>query len=92
MLTFGLDQILQRSEQVLNESQFARISAGLSRDQVRRLLGKPGQVNVYRNSGEEVWDWRFAGGLPTEEWHFHVHFDQESGLVKRSSRRLEQRG
>lgn len=92
MITIGPDQIMRKIEQVLTEANMAKVVAGMDRDEVRRLLGAPGSKNVFKNSGEEVWDWRVAGTIPTEEAHFHVHFDQASGLVKRTTRRVEIRG
>ena len=92
MITIGPDQIVQKVEQVLTEANMAKIVAGMDRDDVRRLLGKPGSIITYPNSNEEVWDWRVAGMIPTEEAHFHTHFDPETGLVKRTSRRVEPKG
>lgn len=92
MLTFGPDQVLLKIEQVLNEANFAKIHAGLDKDEVRRRLGRPGSKAVYERLREEVWEWRIAGTLPTEETYFHVHFDADSGLVKKTSRRVEQKG
>ena len=92
MLTFDSQGVLVRIEQVLNEANFASIQAGMTQDQVRRRLGKPATVTTFERQGEVVWDWRVAGTLPTEEAHFHVHFDQASGLVKKTSRRVEGKG
>lgn len=92
MITLGPDQAVTRIEQVLNEASFARVQAGMGKDEIRRLLGQPGQINVYSRLAEEVWDWRVAGTIPAEEAHFHVHFDAGSGLVKKTSRRVEPKG
>ncbi|HZX33025.1 MAG TPA: outer membrane protein assembly factor BamE [Rhodocyclaceae bacterium] len=91
MITLGPDRIVARVEQVLTEANLARVGEGMDREQVRRLLGRPGSVNIYERLNEEVWDWRVAGTIPTEEAHFHVHFDTGSGLVKKTSRRVETR-
>lgn len=89
MVTIGPDQIMQKIEQVLTEANFAKVVAGMDRDEIRRLLGAPGSKTTYRNTNEEVWDWRVKGMMPTEEAHFHVHFDVATGLVKTTSRRIE---
>lgn len=91
MITLGPDRVVVRVEQVLTEANLARVREGMDREQVRRLLGRPGSVNTYERLHEEVWDWRVAGTIPTEEAHFHVHFDTGSGLVKKTSRRVETR-
>jgi len=92
MATIGSDQILRKIEQVLTEANLAKITAGMDRADVQRLIGRPGSVVTYANSNEEVWDWRVAGTIPTEEAHFHAHFDPAGGLVTRTSRRIEPKG
>jgi hypothetical protein len=89
MITLGPDQVVTKVEQVLTEANLARIREGMDKEQVRRLLGRPGSINTFERLNEEVWDWRVAGTIPTEEAHFHVHFDTGSGLVKKTSRRVE---
>lgn len=91
MITIGPDQVMQRIEQALTEANLAKVTAGMDREEVRRLLGAPGSKTTYPNTGEEVWDWRVAGTISTEEAHFHVHFDAAGGLVKGTSRRVESR-
>ncbi len=92
MITFGPDRRVSQVEQVLSEATYARIRNGLSRDEVRRLMGKPASIQTFERQREEVWDWRIKGDIPTDEWHLHVHFDTDSGRVVRTSRRLEMRG
>jgi hypothetical protein len=92
MLTIGPDHVLAKIEQALTEANLARVREGMTRDAVRRLLGKPGSVITYDRLAEEVWDWRVAGTIPTEEAHFHAHFDTGTGLLKKTSRRVEVRG
>jgi outer membrane protein assembly factor BamE (lipoprotein component of BamABCDE complex) len=71
--------------QVLTAATFARIRPGMSQDEVRQLLGKPGDVAVYPLKPETVWSWRWEEGPPTGEAFFNVHFDQ-SGHVYTTSR------
>jgi hypothetical protein len=92
MITIGPDQVVKKIEQALSEPNLAKVVAGMDRDTLRRLLGKPGSVVTFPNSGEEVWDWRVAGMIPTEEAHFHAHLDPATGLVLRTSRRVEPKG
>jgi hypothetical protein len=92
MITIGRDQIMQRMEQVLTEANFAHVRPGMTRKEVRRLLGSAGQVTPFPGTNEEVWDWRVAGTIPTEEAHFHVHFDMNTGLATKTTRRVEARG
>ena len=44
------------------------------------------------NLGEEIWEWRIEGTPPMDETYFMVHFDLGSGGVKKTSKRVVQRG
>lgn len=92
MVTIGTNQIMTKIEQVLTEANLAKVAVGMDREQVRRMLGAPATKTLYKNSNEEVWDWRVAGVINTEEAHFHAHFDPATGLVVRTSRRVDPRG
>ena len=75
---------LQRYEQVLTLANFGRIQPGMSRDEVRRLLGRPRSVAQYKRKNEEVWDWKYQDGH-SEPSLFNVHFDMSSGRVTQTS-------
>lgn len=92
MITIGGDQIVQKLEQVLTEANFGRIRDGMSRDEIRRLLGAPASKVVFDNLGEEVWEWRVEGVPPTEETYFSVHFDLRSGGVGKTAKRVAMKG
>lgn len=92
MLTFGSDRILLRIEQVLTDENYAKITHGLDKAQVQRILGKPGKTNTFPMKGEEVWDWRVEGTPASDEWHFYVHFSVDSGLVVNTTKMMLQRG
>jgi hypothetical protein len=92
MITFGNDQIVKSMEQVLNDKNYAKVRDGLSKDDVRRLLGAPGSKVVFDNLREEIWEWRVEGMPPTEETYFMVHFDTGHGGVKKTSKRIAMRG
>ena len=92
MITLSADQVVQKLEQVLNDSNYARAREGMSRDQVRRLLGKPANKMVFDNLHEEVWEWHIEGMPHNELTYFNVYFDTGSGLVKKAGKRVEIRG
>lgn len=92
MISFGRDLVVSRVEQALNAANYARIVPGLSKDDVRRILGAPGSKAVFGNLGEEIWEWRIEGMPPTEETYFMVHFDLGHGAVKKTSQRVQQKG
>src|SRR5437879_12444767 len=59
IVTLGSDHAVREVHQVLNDEYFSRVRAGMSRDEVRRLLGKPGETMVLGARDEEVWSWRY---------------------------------
>ena len=71
--------------QVLTAENFAKVRMGMTEDEVRRLLGKPGEIAVYRLKPETVWSWKWAEGGPSGDAFFNVHFDA-SGVVYTTSR------
>ena len=76
---------LRAVTQVLTAENFAKIRQGMTEDEVRRLLGKPGEVAVYRLKPETVWSWKWNEGPPAGEAYFNVHFNAE-GIVYTTSR------
>jgi outer membrane protein assembly factor BamE (lipoprotein component of BamABCDE complex) len=90
MITIGPDNILREIRQVLTEENFAKVEKGMTKDQIRRLLGKPAGMQRFDLKKQEVWDWKFKNPHNVE-LYFNVHFD-ESGRVVETSRREEHRG
>ncbi len=88
MISFGSDQIVRAVDQVLNEANYAKVQPGMTRDQIRRLLGQPARVETFNNLREEVWEWRIEGVPHNEETYFNVFFDTGSGLVKKAGKRV----
>jgi outer membrane protein assembly factor BamE (lipoprotein component of BamABCDE complex) len=83
MVELGPDNVMRALRQVLTAEYFGRIQPGMRQDEVRKLIGKPGQRTQFPNLQEEVWSWRFeqSHGNP---WFFNVHFAPD-GAVKRTS-------
>ena len=48
-----------RSEQVLTERNFLQVNPGMPQDEVRYLLGRPGEVSVLGRSRGVVWSYRY---------------------------------
>ena len=61
--------------QVLAPEYFARIKPGMSREEVRYILGKPALETPYKLSRTVVWAWRFQAN-PAEKRGFYVTFDE----------------
>ena len=69
--------------QALTEQNLARVRPGMSRDDVRRLLGKPRTVVPFKRLNEEVWDYRYLDNQQPRL--FNVHLDLTSGKVVKTS-------
>ena len=72
---------LTEYHQALTSENLARVTPGMSRDDVRRLLGKPRTVVNFNRLKEEVWDYRYLDNQQPRL--FNVHMDQASGKVTR---------
>jgi hypothetical protein len=82
MITIGPDRKTREVRQVITEEIFfARIRPGMSREEVRRTLGRPRDISYVEAWDEEVWTW--PEQLLSEGSLFHVIFDRPSGKVKR---------
>jgi hypothetical protein len=92
MITLDGDRIVQKVEQVLSEPYYAQAIEGMSREQVRRLFGKPARVEVFDNLREEVWEWRIEGTPHNEETYLNAHFDTGTGLLKKAGKRVAMKG
>lgn len=83
MFTIDPSGKLQDYRQVLTEENFARVTNGMSMEEVRRLLGKPRSVVQFKLKNEEVWDWLYLSNHTPRL--FNVHFGMASGKVSRTS-------
>ncbi|PKO87917.1 MAG: hypothetical protein CVU18_09075 [Betaproteobacteria bacterium HGW-Betaproteobacteria-12] len=92
MISFDHQQVVARLEQVLSDEYYARVRPGMSKDDIRRLIGAPGSRTVFDNLREEIWEWRIEGVMPTDETYFMVHFDTSHGAVKKTSQRVQPKG
>lgn len=88
MITIGPDGKMTALRQVLKQADFDKVSPGLDKAQVRRLLGRPARTQVFELKREEVWDWRYLDGQ--EARVFSVVFDPD-GRVLRSASTLDER-
>jgi len=86
MIDIGPDRTVRAVRQVLREEYFSKVVPGMSRDEVRRLLGRPKEVWYFPARDEEVWTWRY---LEVNYRLFNVLFDRTSGTV-RSTLRLDE--
>lgn len=86
MLTLDARGVLQNLEQTLTDKHLARIEAGWTETQVRRLLGKPRSEVKSERKPEVVWEWKVEAAFPGGRAFYHVYFDP-AGTVTRIDRR-----
>ncbi|MGL1831971.1 hypothetical protein ACKVEX_00030 [Rhodocyclaceae bacterium SMB388] len=68
----------------LTRENLRRVRAGMTTEEVERLLGRHREVNRFRLSGEEVWNWNVENeGAGLQATLFNVHF--VDGVVKHTS-------
>ena len=85
MVTLGPDRAVRQVDQVLSEEYISKLHAGMSRDEVRRLVGKPSYIGYSDPNDEEIWGWRYR------EWRvrkmeLYAQFDRPTGKLKRITR------
>ncbi len=91
MVRLGSNGKLQTIESVLDEQHLANVRAGMSKEEVLRILG-PSDANAtayFQARDEFVWDWRYRG-VSNEPWRMMVLFDATSGKVRSTMARPEQ--
>ncbi|MBB3259491.1 outer membrane protein assembly factor BamE (lipoprotein component of BamABCDE complex) [Paraburkholderia bannensis] len=91
MVDIGPNGRLVAITQALTAENFAKVRIGMREDEVRSLLGKPGQIAAYRLKQETVWSWKWLEGGVTPEAYFNVHFGPD-GRVSTTSRSDVMRG
>ena len=79
MISIGPDGKMSALRQVVKPADFVKVTPGLDKAQVRRLLGRPAKAQAYALKAEEVWDWRFADGPEIKV--FSVTFDDSGRVV-----------
>lgn len=84
LVELGPDGRYRGMRNLLSEENFARVRPGMSRDDVRRLLGAPTEQVKFDRKQEIVWSWRHMADQ-NRSMFFNVHFDYD-GRVRSTSR------
>jgi len=88
MADVGPDRVLRSVTQVLDDDTFYRIQPGLTKEDVLRLVGPPGDSMSFPLSGNFAWDYRYV-----DTWGyvaiFSVTFDRNGIVVSKISQRIE---
>jgi hypothetical protein len=88
VMVIGANGKLASLRQLLNPDNFAKVVPGMTRDEVRQLLGRHAREQRYDLKKETVVEWRFREGQDAKI--FGVTFD-ETGKVKASAITADQR-
>ena len=83
MVFVGADGKLQRITGVLNEAQFGLVQAGMTKEQVLRILGPSGALGTqtFPRTNTLAWTWLYCAPGNFQNF-FNVMFDVGSGLVR----------
>lgn len=88
MADVGKDGVLTAVRQVLNDDTFMRIRPGLTREEILRMIGPPGETMAFARLGQVAWDYRYQ-----DTWGyqaiFSVMFDVDGIVVGKFTRRIE---
>lgn len=80
MVDISPDGHYQGMRNVLTAEYFGKVRPGMSKDDVRRMLGKPATMVEFKRKPEVVWTWRFRDPA-ADIRQFHVHLDTEGRVT-----------
>src|SRR5439155_24276771 len=85
MVTLGSDRVVREVRQVLSDETISKLHVGMSRDEVRRLLGRPRDIGFSDLNDEEIWSWRYReSGVSNMD--LYAQFDRPTGVLKKITR------
>jgi len=88
MAQVGKDGTLEGVRQALTDDTFNRIRPGLTRDDVLRMIGPPGETMFFSRLNQDSWGYRYK-----DTWGylavFSVNFDANGVVVSKFSRRID---
>lgn len=80
--------VVRAFRQVLDDSTFQAIRNGMTRDEVLRLIGPPGDTMTFARQKEVSWEYHFV-----DTWgyraYFSVNFDPQGRVVSKLTRRID---
>jgi SmpA / OmlA family len=81
MARFGADQRVKSFTQALTLDNFYKIQNGMTKDEIRLMFGRPGEVYTYRNLNQEAWFYRFQAPV-AQARIYGVYFDATTSRVQ----------
>ncbi len=84
-MTISQDGQLKDILNTLTESNFAQVQVGMNKEQIRRMLGRPGAQKQYGNNrGGVTWEWSYVRER-TKTMLFTIDFDANGVVTGKSS-------
>jgi hypothetical protein len=84
----GKDGTLEGVRQALTDGTFNQIQPGLTREEILRLIGPPGETMFFARLNQDSWGYRYK-----DTWGylavFSVNFDSNGVVVSKFTRRIE---
>ncbi|MEO5692385.1 MAG: outer membrane protein assembly factor BamE [Usitatibacter sp.] len=88
MADVGSDGKVRGLRSVLHDDTFQQVRPGMTREQILRMVGPPGETMDFPRLKQVAWDYRFV-----DTWGyqaiFSVSFDENGIVVSKITRRLE---
>jgi len=88
MADIGPDGRVASIRNVLNDETFYQVRAGMTKDEVLRLIGPPGETMGFDRNRTHAWDYRYV-----DTWGyraiFSVTFNDQDVVVSKFTQRLE---
>ncbi len=81
VITIGPDGKMTSLRQLLTEANFAKVTPGMDKLQVRKLLGRHAKATPFVLKDEEVWDWRYRPD-PNTSRIFSVVFGKDGRVLR----------
>ena len=83
-ITLGADGKMSALRQVLKPAEFAKVTPGMDKAEVRKLLGRPAKTQRFDlKPDEEHWEWRWLDGQQAKL--FNVTFDRDGKVLSSAS-------
>lgn len=88
LASVGSNGVLIGVRPVLNDDTFYQVQAGMTRDDILRLIGPPGETMAFSRLRQVAWDYRYV-----DTWGyqaiFSVSFDERGIVVSKFTRRID---
>jgi SmpA/OmlA family protein len=85
MITLGPDRAVRQVRQVLTDENISKLKPGMPREEVRRMLGRPGSMDVTESRKEEIWYWRYRE-WQVRKMELYVQFGWPAGGLTKVTR------